>query len=110
MLIGSRMAGNIQVWVHDELPNQGVLVMRYHDRVTNYAGNHKAIGRISSLTTRISICIESIGYPGPAVDRYETPGLGYSVERVSGLHVFHAYCIASAHSVAVAVTHSKLQC
>ena len=41
----------------------------------------------------------------PAVDRYEMPGFCYSVEWVSGLHGFHAYGIASAHSAAVAVTH-----
>ena len=66
--------------------------MRYHDRIANYAGNLKAVGRINSLTIFVD-------------DRYEMPGFGYSVERVSGLHGFHAYCIASAHSAAVAVTH-----
>ena len=68
--------------------------MRYHDRIANYAGNLKEVGRINSLTIFV-------------VDRYEMPGFGYSVEWVSGLHGFHAYCIASAHSAAVAVTHNS---
>ena len=55
----------------------------------------------------VSIYVESIGHPGSAVDQYEMPGLGYSVEWVSGLHGFHAYCIASAHSAAVAATHTS---